>query len=163
MMLERRYGAVNPNWRAGRFVHRGYVYVYCPGHPFADKGGYVAEHRLVCEHTLGRMLVPGEVVHHKNGIRDDNRPGNLEVRTQSEHQRHHVRHIDQAKRRASLLATYRANGKRVVLCCPICGHEKEIRASRVRRGQRYCSRTCFGKAYSAMYGRNGLAPSKAAA
>lgn len=67
----------------------GYVMVPLKGHPNARKSGRVPEHRLVMSQMIGRALLPGENVHHKNGRRDDNRPANLELwaRTQPSGQR----------------------------------------------------------------------------
>lgn len=43
------------------------------------KGKKVAQHRLVMEQHLGRTLLEGESVHHRNGVRSDNRTSNLEL------------------------------------------------------------------------------------
>ena len=48
-------------------------------YPMVQKDGYVFEHRLTMAKALKRCLLEWEVVHHKNGNRDDNRLENLEV------------------------------------------------------------------------------------
>ena len=79
-------GDKHPSWNGGRNVIRnGYIEIYAPEHPAARGGVYVREHRLVMEKHLGRYLLPSEQVHHKNGIKDDNRLENLELMTKDLH------------------------------------------------------------------------------
>ncbi len=68
------------NWKGGQIIHEGYVFVLMPEHPKANSNkGYVKRARLVAEKKLGRYLYPGEIPHHKNGIKNDDRPENIEV------------------------------------------------------------------------------------
>lgn len=74
---------LNGRWRGGKTTHKkGYVLIRNTDHPRSKaNSGYVFEHILVMEDSLGRHLLPGENVHHINGIRDDNRIENLELWT----------------------------------------------------------------------------------
>jgi len=63
----------------GRVINDGYIWIRVHNHPRAKSGKYMAEHRLVMEKYLGRYLEKDEIVHHKNGIKDDNRIENLEL------------------------------------------------------------------------------------
>jgi hypothetical protein len=76
-----RKGERHPFWKGGTLINSdGYRMVKIPGHPNAHKGsGYVLEHIVVMSERLGRPLLPEENVHHVNGVRDDNRPENLEL------------------------------------------------------------------------------------
>lgn len=74
----------NKQFRGGKTKKNGYIKVYSPHHPISD-GNYVMEHRLVMEKHIGRFLNSDEIVHHINGIRDDNRISNLQLLTKSEH------------------------------------------------------------------------------
>jgi len=66
-------------WKGGKSkLPIGYISTYAPNHPRACRNR-IYEHILVAEKKLGRYLKKGEVVHHINGIKDDNREENIIV------------------------------------------------------------------------------------
>jgi hypothetical protein len=131
---EAKKGQLPPRANIGqpRLHHAGYVLVWKPDHP-RSSGGRVFEHILVMEEKLGRSLVPGEQVHHKDKDKTNNHPDNLEVHSNSDHQKIHMAERDQHKR--------------VTVHCEECGSPFELvpwkafppnPAKRVK----YCSEKC---------------------
>jgi hypothetical protein len=84
-IMHKMSGVNSPTWKGGRRIdEQGYVNIYQPNHRKAKSNGYVKEHVLVMEGEVGRPLLTGENVHHKNGIKSDNRLSNLELWSSSQ-------------------------------------------------------------------------------
>lgn len=106
-----RRGEDSPMWKGGRHKDKeGYMVVYAhtnsPYYPMASQGGYIREHRLVMAKHLGRCLLPTETIHHINGIKDDNRIGNLLLSPNGKHsQLHHgvIKELGELRRRVEEL------------------------------------------------------------
>lgn len=62
----------------------GYICRHDRSDPNAGPNGFVYQHREVMARMVGRSLLGSESVHHKNGIRADNRPENLELWVKSQ-------------------------------------------------------------------------------
>ncbi len=92
-----RKGETHPSWRGGQRLggqNGDYMTIHKPEHPFANKGGYVLQHRLVAEDILGRYLYPEEIPHHLNGDTKDNCWSNIIVLSnQSSHAKLH-KHLE---------------------------------------------------------------------
>lgn len=92
-------------------------------------------HREIMENHLGKKLLEGEVVHHKNEDPGDNRIENLEVKTKSQHARDH-----------------RPPPEMIGITCPECKIRIKVLARQVRHNQStqkkegpFCGRSCAGK------------------
>lgn len=67
----------NPNWKGGKTMSNGYVYLLARDHPKAYNGKIMLEHRLAAEEALGRYLETYEVIHHIDGDKANNSLSNL--------------------------------------------------------------------------------------
>jgi hypothetical protein len=76
-------GDKHPNWKGGKFIQNGYVFIMQKKHikkfhPHS-KEVYIARYRYIIEKQLGRPLKSTEVVHHINEKTTDDRIKNLMV------------------------------------------------------------------------------------
>jgi hypothetical protein len=87
-------GEEHNRWNGGKKKHGGYWYTWNPKHPYCDKNGYVATHRLVYEHYLyilfdEHIYIPTEIdIHHIDPVTKDycnNSISNLLPVTKAEH------------------------------------------------------------------------------
>ena len=115
-------GDKNPMWHGGiKKLKTGYVYVYIkPNSKYscmvANGVGrnYVAQHRLVMAEKIKRPLTSNETVHHINGIKDDNRPENLELWASKHHSGQRVE--DQIKWAIEILTNNNYKIKKPTTC-----------------------------------------------
>lgn len=101
----------------------GYSVSWCPSHPrVIGNSGCVYDHILQAEKMLRRKLTPEEVVHHIDGVRNNNKFSNLMVfKTKGDHTRFHKTGIFKKEN------DYYISPKKV--CCD-CG--KEISSDAIR-------------------------------
>lgn len=99
-----RSGENNFNWKGGKKFKRGskggHVLIYAPNHPNARKN-FIAEHRLVMEKHIGRLLLEHEVVHHIDCDPSNNALSNLYL--ESGHTDHNITHASLNKCVARLM------------------------------------------------------------
>lgn len=66
------------NFKGGKFKDKyGYIRIRKKDHHRANQTGYVYEHIVIWEESNNKILPADWVIHHYNGIKDDNRPENL--------------------------------------------------------------------------------------
>ena len=77
-----KHGFKSGHYKGGKYKNsQGYIMILIPTHPQANNQGYVREHRIILEKKIGRYLHRWEISHHKNRIKNDNKPENLRLKT----------------------------------------------------------------------------------
>ena len=128
-----RKGKKGGNNKGGRIMDNGYVNIWKPEHPNAQKIGYIREHRLVMSNHLGRPLKEYEDVHHINGVKDDNKIENLKLLTKSEHTRYHANKGIQT-RKNRIKCVYPDCDKLTSSSYGLCNKHYKLQWQRVKNG-----------------------------
>ena len=110
----------------------GYQYIILHDHPFSDKRGRISYHRYLMEQKIGRYLLPSEVVHHKDGNKENNRKSNLIITERSKHTKHHK----------STGRTFKEFN------CRNCGRLFKREKKNIRVEKPFCSKKCVGAFYT---------------
>jgi uncharacterized protein (DUF1330 family) len=94
-----RSGKYSATWKGGTFrTVDGRVLIMDVTHPHPDYlKKYVFRYRSVMEKHIGRYLERSEIIHHKNGIVDDDRIENLEITNRADHINHHRKELTEAR------------------------------------------------------------------
>lgn len=125
--------------RKGKFKKAGeYIWIIDDTHPKAYGGLYIPYHRWLMEKKIGRFLKSNEDIHHKNGIKDDNRLSNLQLIEHGLHQKlEHLggdidrwsRHYEKCIECGTTKRTHNSHGK-----CVNCHMREQKRTKRIKMG-----------------------------
>jgi hypothetical protein len=123
-------------------ICKGGGYRYCrtnPPHPNRNSKGLYPLHRVLMEIKLGRLLERSEDVHHKDEDKTNDHPDNLELKTGSDHAKHHA----SARAPKGLEFVCRC-GKEFTLK----PYQARVRLKRSQSGHVHCSRKCGRKKWA---------------